>query len=179
MTAKRGVFFCLGVNLGSDVVALATSQAQVFVQNMPKGSIRAIGIGNEPDFYPTVSRHRPSTYDYADYAQDFLTWRTSIFAAILDSPLVMGPSDAEFPSLPLSSNGMDSTSTATTGTASINGTPTPRFTSTCLKLNLLPLILTIQRQMAFRLPPPCPSARKSIYQHVPGERNPIVVSWLL
>ena len=33
---KDGVFFYLGVNLGSDSVALATSQAQVFVQNMPK-----------------------------------------------------------------------------------------------------------------------------------------------
>jgi Glycosyl hydrolase family 79 C-terminal beta domain len=108
---KDGVSFFLGVNLGSDSVALATSQAQVFVQNMPKGSIQAIEIGNEPDFYPTVSHHRPSTYDFADYAQDFLTWRTSIFAAIPDSPLVMGPSDAEFPSLPLSSNGITITTT--------------------------------------------------------------------
>jgi hypothetical protein len=33
---------------------------------------------------------------------------------------------------------------------------TRRFTSTCLKLNLPPLILTIQLRMAFRLPPPCP-----------------------
>jgi Glycosyl hydrolase family 79 C-terminal beta domain len=108
---KDGVSFYLGVNLGSDSVALATSQAQVFVQNMPKGSIQAIEIGNEPDFYPIVSHHRPSTYDFADYAQDFLTWRTSIFAAIPDSPLVMGPSDAEFPSLPLSSNGITITTT--------------------------------------------------------------------
>jgi len=59
---KEGVFFYLGVNLGSDSVALATSQAQVSVQNMPKGSIRAIEIGNEPDFYPTVSHHRPSAF---------------------------------------------------------------------------------------------------------------------
>ena len=108
---KDGVFFYLGVNLGSDVVALATSQATVFVQNMPKGSIRAIEIGNEPDFYPTVSHHRPSTYDYADYALDFLTWGKSIFAAVPDSPLLMGPSDAEFPALPLSSNGITITTT--------------------------------------------------------------------
>ncbi len=93
---KDGVFFYLGVNLGSDVVALATSQAQVLVQNMPKGSIRAIEIGNEPDFYPTVSHHRPSTYDYADYALDFLTWGKSIFAAVPDSPLLMGPSAQYF-----------------------------------------------------------------------------------
>jgi hypothetical protein len=106
-----GVFFYLGVNLGSDVVALATSQAQVLVQNMPKGSIRAIEIGNEPDFYPTVSQHRPSTYDYADYALDFLTWGKGIFAAVPDSPLLMGPSDAEFPALPLSSNGITITTT--------------------------------------------------------------------
>ena len=33
---RIGVSFFLGVNLGSDSVALATSQAQVFVQNMPK-----------------------------------------------------------------------------------------------------------------------------------------------
>ena len=100
---KDGVFFYLGVNLGSDVVALATSQAQVFVQNMPKGSIRAIEIGNEPDFYPTVSHHRPSTYDYTAYALDFLNWRKSIFAAVPNSPPVHGPSDASFPALPLSS----------------------------------------------------------------------------
>jgi hypothetical protein len=110
-TRKDGVFFYLGVNLGSDVVALATSQAEVFVQNMPKGSIRAIEIGNEPDFYPTVSHHRPSTYDYADYALDFLTWGNSIFAAVPDGPLLMGPSDAEFPALPLSSNGITITTT--------------------------------------------------------------------
>jgi hypothetical protein len=108
---KDGVFFYLGVNLGSDVVALATSQAQVFVQNMPRQSIRAIEIGNEPDFYPTVSHHRPSTYDYADYAEDFLTWRKSIFAAVPDSPPVHGPSDASFPALPLSSNGIAITTT--------------------------------------------------------------------
>jgi hypothetical protein len=100
---KAGVFFYLGVNLGSDVVALATSQAQVFVQNMPKGSIRAIEIGNEPDFYPTVSHHRPSTYDYTAYALDFLNWRKSIFATVPNSPPVHGPSDASFPALPLSS----------------------------------------------------------------------------
>jgi hypothetical protein len=108
---KDGVFFYLGVNLGSDVVALATSQAQVLVQNMPKGSIRAIEIGNEPDFYPTVSHHRPSTYDYTAYALDFLNWRKSIFAAVPNSPPVHGPSDASFPALPLSSNGITITTT--------------------------------------------------------------------
>ena len=109
---KDGVFFYLGVNLGSDVVALATSQAKVFVQNMPKGSIRAIEIGNEPDFYPTVSHHRPSTYDYTAYALDFLNWRKSIFAAVPNSPPVHGPSDASFPALPLSSNGITIDSSA-------------------------------------------------------------------
>ena len=91
-----GVFFYLGVNLGSDVVALATSQATVFVQNMPKGSIRAIEIGNEPDVY-FLFGDRPSTYDFTDYALDFLTWRKSIFAAVPDSPLLLGPSDVTFP----------------------------------------------------------------------------------
>jgi Glycosyl hydrolase family 79 C-terminal beta domain len=93
---KDGVFFYLGVNLGSDVVALAASQAEVFVQNMPKGSIRNIEIGNEPDVY-FLNGHRPSTYDYADYALDFQTWAKSIFAAVPDSPLLLGPSDATYP----------------------------------------------------------------------------------
>jgi hypothetical protein len=106
-----GVSFILGVNLGSDVVELAASQAKVFVDNMPKGSIQAIEIGNEPDFYPTVSKHRPSTYDYTAYALDFLNWRKSIFAAVPNSPLVMGPSDASEPALPLSSNGITITTT--------------------------------------------------------------------
>jgi hypothetical protein len=69
-------------------------------------SIRAIEIGNEPDFYPTISHHRPSNYDYTAYALDFENWRKSIFAAVPNSPPVHGPSDAQFPSLPLSSNGI-------------------------------------------------------------------------
>ena len=35
-----------------------------------------------------------------------MTWRNSIFASVPDSPLLMGPSDAIFPGLPLSSNGI-------------------------------------------------------------------------
>jgi hypothetical protein len=108
---RIGVSFFLGVNLGSNVVDLATAQAKVFVENMPKGSIEAIEIGNEPDFYPTVAHHRPSNYDYAAYALDFQTWRESIFAAVPNSPPVHGPSDASFPSLPLSSGGITITTT--------------------------------------------------------------------
>jgi hypothetical protein len=43
-----GAKFYLGVNLGSDNVALATSQAEAFVSGMPPGSLIAIEIVNEP-----------------------------------------------------------------------------------------------------------------------------------
>jgi hypothetical protein len=50
--------------MGDPAIGTNSIYRQVFVQNMPKGSIRPIEIGNEPDFYPTVSHHRPSTYDF-------------------------------------------------------------------------------------------------------------------
>jgi hypothetical protein len=71
-------FNLLGMNLGSDVVELAASQAKVFVQNMPKGSIQSIEIGNEPDVY-FLNGHRPSNYDFTQYSQDFQTCGRSIF----------------------------------------------------------------------------------------------------
>jgi hypothetical protein len=72
-----GAKFTLGVNLGSDDVALATQQAQYYVSNMPAGSLEAIEIGNEPDLYHD-NGDRPTTYTFADYLSDFATWRTAI-----------------------------------------------------------------------------------------------------
>lgn len=96
-----GVSFILGVNLGSDNVALATDQAKQYVQGMPSGSIRAIEIGNEPDFY-FENGYRSSTYSFTQYASDFQTFATSILSAVPNSPLLMGPSDATYPGSALS-----------------------------------------------------------------------------
>jgi hypothetical protein len=93
-----GAKFTLGVNLGSDDVALATQQAQYYVSNMPAGSLEAIEIGNEPDLYHD-NGDRPTTYTFADYLSDFATWRTAILPLLPTGVKLMGPSWASTSSL--------------------------------------------------------------------------------
>jgi Glycosyl hydrolase family 79 C-terminal beta domain len=93
-----GEKFTLGVNLGSDDVALAAQQAQYYVANMPAGSLEAIEIGNEPDLYHD-NGDRPTTYTFADYLSDFATWRTAILPLLPAGVKLMGPSWASTSSL--------------------------------------------------------------------------------
>jgi hypothetical protein len=93
-----GAKFTLGVNLGSDDVALATQQAQYYVANMPTDSLEAIEIGNEPDLYHD-NGDRPTTYTFADYLSDFATWRTAILPLLPNGVKLMGPSWASTSSL--------------------------------------------------------------------------------
>jgi PKD repeat protein len=93
-----GAKFTLGVNLGSDDVALATQQAQYYVANMPSGSLEAIEIGNEPDLYHD-NGDRPTTYTFADYLSDFATWRNAILPLLPNGVKLMGPSWASTSSL--------------------------------------------------------------------------------
>ena len=93
-----GAKFTLGVNLGSDEVALATQQAQYYVASMPAGSLEAIEIGNEPDLYHD-NGDRPPTYTFADYFSDFATWRAAILPLLPQGVKLMGPSWASTGSL--------------------------------------------------------------------------------
>jgi Glycosyl hydrolase family 79 C-terminal beta domain len=96
--ADLGAKFTLGVNLGSDDVALATQQGQYYLANMPAGSLEAIEIGNEPDLYHD-NGDRPTTYTFADYLSDFATWRTAILPLLPNGVKLMGPSWASTSSL--------------------------------------------------------------------------------
>ena len=85
------VRFTLGVNLGTDNVELAKSQAKAYLAEMPAGSVDALEIGNEPDNY-VASGLRPSTYTVDDYLVDFATWKTSILPVVPSSTKFMGAS---------------------------------------------------------------------------------------
>jgi hypothetical protein len=89
-----GVKFELGVNLGSDNVSLATDQAAAFASQMPSGSLAAIEIGNESDFYDNNGL-RPSPYTVQENLADFTTWEQSITPVIPAGLKFMLPSWGE------------------------------------------------------------------------------------
>jgi hypothetical protein len=94
-----GAKFTLGVNLGSNNVQLAVTQAQNYVANMPAGSLEAIEIGNEPDLY-SRNGDRPSSYTFSDYLGDFGKWRAQILPLLPPGLKLMGPSWSLMKSLP-------------------------------------------------------------------------------
>jgi hypothetical protein len=96
--ADLGVHFILGVNLGAGDVALATDQARAYLQAMPGGAVDAIEIGNEPDLYHT-NGDRAKSYAFADYEQEFATWRGSIEPLLPSGVGLVGPSWASASSL--------------------------------------------------------------------------------
>jgi len=90
LATAMGNQFELGVNLGADNVNLAVDQATNFVANMPSGSINAIEIGNEPDLY-YENGLRSSTYNFADYLQDYGTWSSAILPLLPPGVKLAGP----------------------------------------------------------------------------------------
>jgi len=94
-----GAKFALDVNLGSNNVQLAVNQAQNYVANMPRGSLEAIEIGNEPDLY-SRNGNRPSSYTVANYFADFGKWRGQIGPVLPQGVKLMGPSWCLSQSLP-------------------------------------------------------------------------------
>jgi hypothetical protein len=90
LATAMGNQFELGVNMGADNVNLAVDQATNFVANMPAGSISAIEIGNEPDLYHQNGL-RASTYDFADYLQDFGTWSSAVMPLLPAGVKLAGP----------------------------------------------------------------------------------------
>jgi hypothetical protein len=94
-----GAKFDLDVNLGSNNVQLAVSQAQNYVANMPQGSLEAIEIGNEPDLY-SRNGDRPGSYTIGDYFADFGKWGGQISPVLPQGVKLMGPSWCLSQSLP-------------------------------------------------------------------------------
>jgi hypothetical protein len=86
-----GVHFSMGVNFAADNVNLAVDQARAYVSQMPKGSLDAIEIGNEPDDYAD-ERLRPVPYTFQEYLAEFNQWKTNIMPLLPSGTKLMGPS---------------------------------------------------------------------------------------
>ncbi|MDB5915669.1 MAG: hypothetical protein JWP22_4344, partial [Ramlibacter sp.] len=91
--------FILGVNMGANDPALAARQAKAYLGGMPKGSVRAIEMGNQPDFF-VLNKYRPAGYSFNDYLGEFEVFARSIKTAVPDSPRFMGPSNGGFAGIP-------------------------------------------------------------------------------
>ncbi len=85
------VHFYLGVNLAAGNVNLAMDQAKDYINQMPKGSIDAIEIGNEPDQYPQKG-YRKAPYTFENYLAEFNIWKENIFPLLSGSTKLMGAS---------------------------------------------------------------------------------------
>lgn len=91
--------FILGVNMGANDPALAARQAKAYLDGMPKGAVRAIEMGNQPDFF-AFNKYRPQEYSFDDYLGEFRVFAQSIKTAVPDSPGFMGPSSGGFAGIP-------------------------------------------------------------------------------
>jgi hypothetical protein len=87
------VNYTLGVDLMSNNLANAETEAAQWVNGIPNDLIQAIEIGNEPDNYVNQGM-RTSPYTYPDYSAQFQQWQQGIQASIGDQFGVMGPSGA-------------------------------------------------------------------------------------
>ena len=90
LSAAVPVDFDLGVNLGSDNVALAVDQANAYISQMPTGSLQYIEIGNEPNFYASHGLRSPS-YTYTDYLADDTNWNDHLTPVLPPGVKLMGP----------------------------------------------------------------------------------------
>ena len=86
-----GAQFYLSVNLGTGSPELAGRQARFFIEKMPKGSLRAIEIGNEPDLY-SVNGLRSRSYSIEDYLKEFGTWQSGLQPVLSSGLKLLGPS---------------------------------------------------------------------------------------
>ena len=90
LAQETNVKFILGVNLGSDNVSLAQQQASVFLAALPRSSVEAIEIGNEPDGYAT-NGYRSSSYSYSEFLQQFQRWSAAVSSTSDAAVPVSGP----------------------------------------------------------------------------------------
>jgi Glycosyl hydrolase family 79 C-terminal beta domain len=98
LASDMNVHFSFGVNLGSDNLDLAVSQAQAYVSQMPAGTVDTIEIGNEPDNY-VLNGMRPASYTLADYLSEYAKWGQGILPTVSSSTGLMGPSWGGLPML--------------------------------------------------------------------------------
>ncbi len=83
--------FILGIGLGPNDLDLSKNQVQFYLSEMPKGSIEAFELGNEPDHYPK-RKMRPEPYAIADYLQDFEKWKSALLPMFPKGLLLAAPS---------------------------------------------------------------------------------------
>jgi hypothetical protein len=83
--------FVLGIGLGPNDLELSKNQVQFYLSEMPKGSIEAFELGNEPDHYPK-GKMRSDPYVLADYLQDFDKWKTALIPMFPKGMLLAAPS---------------------------------------------------------------------------------------
>jgi hypothetical protein len=84
------VKFILGVNLGSNNIALAEQQAKTFVAGVPASALSAIEIGNEPDGYSTNGL-RPSTYSFSEFLAQYQQWAQGVSNLSKQAIPIAGP----------------------------------------------------------------------------------------
>lgn len=84
------VKFILGVNLGSNSIALAEQQGQTFMDGLPSSALSAIEIGNEPDGY-AADGLRPSTYSFSDFLLQYQQWAHGVSSLSKQAIPISGP----------------------------------------------------------------------------------------
>jgi hypothetical protein len=90
LAQAANVSFILGVNLGSNNVALAEEQAGIFTAGLPVSALSALEIGNEPDGYSSNGL-RSSTYSYSDFLTQYQQWTQGISSLSSQSIPVSAP----------------------------------------------------------------------------------------
>jgi hypothetical protein len=96
LAQSAGARLILGINLEADNPALAATEASELVTGIGSSQIEALEIGNEPELYPflpwyhtNTGRHvygRPTTYDLADYGEEFEKFRKVLPRVTLAGP---------------------------------------------------------------------------------------------
>jgi len=85
--------YTLGIDLITNSVALAESEAAVWANGVPSQYIAAFEIGNEPDAYVN-SGNRPSPFTFPEYLAQFQQWQQAVQTGAGSQFGVMGPSAA-------------------------------------------------------------------------------------
>jgi Glycosyl hydrolase family 79 C-terminal beta domain len=83
--------FILGISLGPSDLALSQNQAEFYLKEMPKGSIEAFELGNEPDHY-IGRKMRQQPYGVNEYLEDYDKWKVGLLPLFPKGILLAGPS---------------------------------------------------------------------------------------
>jgi hypothetical protein len=66
--------FTLGINMGADNPAIATSEIKAIASAIPASSLLGLELGNEPDGFVTRGL-RPAGYSFLDYMPQMIAWK--------------------------------------------------------------------------------------------------------